>query len=227
MAACIEGAVMNEQWIVDEEGGMDPTAMQSLYAKTLYRLREGRKALLNQYGVTEEPQLLAKIREGQAGEHPAYEHYLGALIMEQGRMQLREELLVRFGGKMDDAVPAISVHLMLQERLEEVYGSRMSEPVRVAQDALLLSFDTGLMMEVRCFSGDEFSVQWNWGEAELRLDTAPVHSGLPGYPWHVHRDDGEIVPVPDGVRDADPWETLSRLLDILFVDPLLEGSGQV
>lgn len=226
MVACIEGAAMNEQWIEDEEGGMDPAAMQSLYAKTLYRLREGRKALLSQYGVAEEPQLLAKIQEGQVGEHPAYEHYLGALIMEQGRSQLREELLARFGGKAADAMPAISMHLMLQERLEELYGSRMSEPVRVAQDALLLSFETGLMMEIRCFSGDGFSMHWSWGEAELRLDTAPVHAGLPGYPWHVHRDDGEIVPIPSGMRDADPWETLSRLLDILLVDPLLEGYGQ-
>lgn len=212
---------MSEQFLDDEESGMDPAAMQSLYAKTLYRLREGRKALLNQYGVTEEPQLLAKIRNGEAGEHPAYEHYLGALIMEQGRSQLREELLVRFGGKAADAMPAISTHLMLQERLEAQYGSRMSEPMRVAQDALLLSFETGLMMEVRYFSGDEFSVHWSWGEAEFRLDTAPVHTGLQGYPWHVHRDDGAVAACPSGVHDADPWVALSRLLDILLVDPLL------
>ena len=203
---------------------MDPSAMQSLYAKTLYRLREGRKALLNRYGVEEEPQLLAKIRAGEVGEHPAYDHYLGALIMEQGRMQLREELLARFGGKVADEVPAISVHLMLQEKLEEAYGERMSEPGRLAQDALLLSFDTGLMMEIRYFSSDEFSIHWTWGEAELRLDTAPVHVGLPGYPMHVHRDDGAIVAVPSGMLDADPWIALSGLLDILLVDPLLGES---
>jgi hypothetical protein len=216
---------MNEGLFDDEESGMDPTAMQSLYAKTLYRLREGRKALLKQYGVEDEPQLLAKIRQGEVAEHPAYEHYLGALIMEQGRSQLREELLVRFGGRTADALPAISLHLLLQERLEEVYGSRMSEPVRVAQDALLLAFDTGLMMEIRCFSADEFSIHWSWGEAELRLDTAPVHAGLPGYPLHLHGDDGTVVASPAGVHDADPWVTLSRLLDILLVDPLLEGSN--
>lgn len=217
---------MNEELFDDEESGMDPVAMQSLYAKTLYRLRETRKALLNQYGVTEEAQLLAKIREGEVGEHPAYEHYLGALIMEQGRTQLREELLARLGGKADEGLPAISLHLLLQERLEEAYGSRMSEPVRVAQDALLLSFDTGLMMEVRCFSSEEFSLHWSWGEAELRLDTAPMHAGLPGYPLHVHRDDGTIVAGPSGLRDADSWAALSRLIDILLVDPLLDGANE-
>lgn len=206
---------------------MDPAAMQSLYAKTLYRLREGRKALLNQYGVEDELQLLAKIREGAVGEHPAYEHYLGALIMEQGRTQLREELLVRFGGKAADAMPAISLHLMLQERLEEVYGNRMTEPVRVAQDALLLSFDTGLMMEVRYFSGDEFSIHWSWGEAELRLDAAPVHAGLPGFPLHVHRDDGSVAACPSGMLDAEPWIALSRLLDILLTDPLLGAADDL
>ena len=215
---------MNVDFLEDEEGGMDPSAMQSLYAKTLYRLREGRKALLNRYGVEEEPQLLAKIRAGEVGEHPAYDHYLGALIMEQGRMQLREELLARFGGKVADEVPAISVHLTLQEKLEEAYGERMSEPVRLAQDALLLSFDTGLMLEIRYFSSDEFSIHWTWGEAELRLDTAPVHAGLPDYPLHVHRDDGTVAAAPSGMEHGDPWMALSRLLDILLVDPLFGGA---
>lgn len=215
---------MNEALLDDEEGGMDPSSMQSLYAKTLYRLREGRKALLSRYGVAEEPELLAKIRDGEIAEHPAYDHYLGALIMEQGRMQLREELLARFGGKVGEEVPAISVHLMLQERLEDSYGERMCEPVRLAQDALLLAFDTGLMMEIRYFCSDEFSIHWAWGEAELRMDTAPVHKDLPGHPLHVHRDDGAVVTVPPGMADADPWVALSRLLDILLVDPLFGGA---
>jgi hypothetical protein len=224
MAACIEGENVNEALLDDEEGGMDPSAMQSLYAKTLYRLREGRKALLSRYGVEDEAQLLAKIRSGEIAEHPAYDHYLGALTMEQGRMQLREELLARFGGKVVDEVPAISVHLMLQERLEEAYGNRMSEPVRLAQDALLLAFDTGLMMEIRYFGSEEFCINWTWGEAELRMDTAPLHKDLPSYPLHVHRDDGTVVAAPSGMADADPWTALSRLLDVLLVDPLFGGA---
>ncbi|WP_206047193.1 hypothetical protein, partial [Noviherbaspirillum denitrificans] len=159
---------MNENLFDDNETGMDPKAMQSLYAKALYRLRESRKALLRQYDAADEAQLRDRIRSGEIAEHPAYEHYLGALVMEQGRQQLRQELLERFGGNPSEGVPAISIHLMLKEQVEEAYAARLTEPVRVAQDALLMSFDTGLMMEVRWFSGDEFSVHWSWGEAELR-----------------------------------------------------------
>jgi hypothetical protein len=213
---------MSNEWMNDEESGMDPSAMQTLYAKTLYRLRESRKALLNQYGVNDEQQLLERIRSGEVAEHPTYEHYLSALILEQGRMQLREEELERLGGRSGDDVPAISMHLMLQERLEEAYAGRLSEPVRLAQDALLASFDTGLMMEIRYFSNEEFSVHWSWGEVELRIDTAPVHAGLPGFPRHVHRDDGSVTHAPQAVHDTDPWIAFSRLLDALLVDPLLE-----
>lgn len=214
---------MNENLIDDNESGMDPKAMESLYARALYRLRESRKALLKQYDTEDEPQLLDRIRSGAVAEHPAYEHYLGALVIEQGRMQLREELLERFRGNPSAEVPAISIHLMLKEQVEEAYAARLAEPVRLAQDALLMSFDTGLMMEVRWFGSDEFSVHWSWGEAELRIDTAPVRAGTAGFSRHLHRDDGTVAEDPVGVQDADPWIAFSRLLDALLVDPLLEG----
>jgi hypothetical protein len=214
---------MNED-LMNEESGMDPAALQALYAKTLYRLRESRKALLKRYGVDDEEQLLERIRSGAVGEHPAYEHYLSALILEQGRMQLREEVMVRFGGKAVEEVQAISVHLMLKEQIEAAYATRLSEPVRLAADALLISFDTGLMMELRYISSEAFSVNWSWGEAELRLDTAPVHAGLPGFPRHLHRDDGSVVEDPMGGHGPDSWKALSRLLDTLLTDPLLGGS---
>ncbi|HZW23092.1 hypothetical protein [Noviherbaspirillum sp.] len=205
---------------IDEEEGMDPVAMQALYARTLYRLRESRKALLKQYGVDEEAQLLERIRDGEVGEHPAYEHWLGAQIIEQGRQQLREEMMVRYGGKAPETEDAVSLHLMFQERIEDAFAARLAEPVRMAQDALLLSFDTGLMMEVRYLSVDAFSVHWTWGEAELRLDTAPVHAGTDR---HLHRDDGSVTEDPVGVCNADPWTGFARLIDALLVDPLLGG----
>ncbi|HYD60121.1 MAG TPA: hypothetical protein VEC35_07185 [Noviherbaspirillum sp.] len=214
---------MNEALVDDDEGGMDPASLQTLYAKALYRLRESRKALLKQHAVADEAQLLERIRSGEVLEHPAYEHYLSALIMEQGRMQLREELLGRFGGRPSTEVPAIGIHLLLKEQVEEAYASSLTEPVRLAQDALLMSFDNGLMMEVRCFSSDEFSIHWSWGDAELRLDTAPVHAGMAGFPRHLHRDDGTVVEDPVDVSDPDPCIAFSRLLDVLLADPLLEG----
>jgi hypothetical protein len=205
-----------------DDAGMDPAAMQTLYARTLYRMRESRKALLRRCCVSDEAVLLEKIRSGEVPEHPAYEHYLSARILDQGRQQLREEVLVQLGSKSESEVAAISVHLLLKEQLEEMYASRFAEPLRLAQDAILMSFDTGLMLEVRFFSSDEFSVHWTWGKAELRMDTAPVHTTLASFPRHVHRHDGRVTEDPVGVYDADPWISLARLLDVLLVDPLLE-----
>lgn len=216
---------MDQDRMVDNgnEAGMDPAAAQALYARTLYRLRESRKALLRQYGISDEAALLEKIRAGELAEHPAYEHYLSARIMEQGRQQLRAEAMAQLGGNTESEVPAVSVHLLLKEQLETMYASRFAEPVRLAQDALLLSFDTGLMLEVRYFSSDEFSVHWTWGGAELRLDTAPVHTVLPSFPRHVHREDGTVTEDPVGVYDPDPWISFARLLDVLLATPLLQG----
>ncbi|HYD95881.1 MAG TPA: hypothetical protein VEC01_11190 [Noviherbaspirillum sp.] len=208
----------------DLENSMDPSAMEALAARTLYTLRETRKALLRQHGVAAEEELLDKIRRAEAAEHPTYEHYLGAKIIEQARMQLREELLAQSRGAAEPEVPELSVHLAFQAKLEEQYGERLSEPVRMAQDALLLSFDNGVMMEVRYFSADEYCIRWAWGEADFCIDTAPVHPGLPGAPVHLHRDDGTTVEwtMPAG---PDCWTSFSALLDILLADPLLEAQA--
>lgn len=206
-----------------EEMGMDedPEGTQKLYAKTNYVLRESRKAMLARYEAADEAFLLEKIRRGEAQEHPAYDHYLGALIVEQTRQFVRADMLEQLGGKVpDDAAP--SVHVELKDRLETNYADRLSEPVRLAQDALLLSFDTGLLMEVRYASADEYMLSWSWGDAELRIDTAPVHADCPTFPQHLHRDDGTVHADPVTQPGTDCWANLSRLLDVLLANPLLE-----
>lgn len=60
--------------------------------KLVFDVRENRKALLARYGVEDETALLEKIRSGEFGEHPAYDHYLGAKILDQSREALRNEL---------------------------------------------------------------------------------------------------------------------------------------
>lgn len=216
---------MTDRELMDDDSGMSPEAMQALYAKTLYLLRESRKALLRQYHVADEQELLEKIRCGEASEHPSYEHYLSALIVEQTRAQVRSELMARISGATADEVPALSVHLMLKERLEAEYGERMTEPPRLAQDALLLAFDTGLMMELRYFSDSEYALHWSWGDATLRIDTAPVHKDCASFPQHLHRDEGSIAEDRLTRPGTDPWRNFSALLDILLVDPLLESNG--
>ena len=200
----------------------DPEGMQKLYAKTNYVLRESRKTVLKQYNAADEADLLEQIKDGKVDEHPAYEHYLSALILEQNRLHLRGEMIAQLGGS--EETPA-SVHLMLKEELETHYAARMAEPVRLAQDALILSFDTGLLMEVRYCSADEYMIGWSWGDAELHIDTAPVHPECPTFPHHLHGDDGTIRADSVTLPGTDCWTNFSRLLDALLVNPLLKPAA--
>jgi len=61
-------------------------------SKLLIELRESRAALLDHYGVADDTALLEKIRAGDIDEHPAYEVYLGAKLIESTREAVRKEL---------------------------------------------------------------------------------------------------------------------------------------
>ena len=202
----------------------DTENLQNLYAKTTYLLRESRKEILKSYQVECEAALLEKIRSGELPEHPAYEHYLSALILEQTRMQIRAEMVVRLSIGNSDEVPAISLHLILKDHIESAYADRLAEPVRLAQDALLLSFDTGLMMEVRYFSAEEYSINWSWGEAELRIDTAPIHPENTRYSHHLHNADALVLADNITQPGRDSWLNFSGLLNTLLQDPLLDSN---
>lgn len=203
--------------IVDDEARAgDADAMQMVYARTLYTLRESRKTMLAPYAVADEASLLEKIRCRDIAAHPAYEHYLGALIIDQARGAIRAELTQQSGGA------GTLVHAMLQEQVDAHYAHRLSEPVRLAQDALLVFFDTGLMVEARYFSADEYAIAWCWGEAELRIDTAPVDPDCASFPHHLHDDTGQLR-ADTVTRPGTPcWSNFSRLIDALLLDPLLE-----
>jgi hypothetical protein len=207
----------------DEARASDADAMQAVYARTLYCLRESRKAMLKPYAVEDEAGLLEKIRCGDVAAHPAYEHYLGALIMDQARTEVRAQLMQQFSGA--EAGAGARVHAMLQERIAEHYGHRLSEPVRLAQDALLVFFDSGLMVEARYFSQDEYALSWCWGEAELRIDTAPIHPDCATFPHHLHDDTGQLRADPVTRPGTPCWSNFSRLIDALLLDPLLDEQG--
>lgn len=69
----------------------DAEFIESL-SRLAYELRENRKLLLEQYGVNDEQQLMDKLTAGSVPEHPAYEHYLGALILTETHEMVRNEL---------------------------------------------------------------------------------------------------------------------------------------
>jgi hypothetical protein len=205
---------------------LDDNALQTLYAKIIYSLRESRKELLKQHAVANEAELLEKIRTGEVAEHPSYEHYLGALIVDQMRLQLRAQASEQLSGIPASEDAPVSVHLLLKDAVEAHYAHRLAEPVRLAQDALLLSFDNGLMVEARYFSRDEYSIGWCYGDAEFRIDTAPVHIDGASFPHHLH--DGGAAAHADRVScpGLDCWSNFSRLIDRLLDQPLLEfGEG--
>ncbi|HSJ79955.1 MAG TPA: hypothetical protein VK910_01970 [Thiobacillus sp.] len=66
------------------------TAMElELLSKLIYELRENHHAVLQPYGATDEAALLQHIQDGAVAEHPAYEHYLAALILADTREAAR------------------------------------------------------------------------------------------------------------------------------------------
>jgi hypothetical protein len=210
-----------DQQLIDT---LDDNALQALYSKIIYSLRESRKELLRLHGVDHESALLEKIRTGEAHAHPAYEHYLSARIVEHMRLQLRAQAVEELSGKQPAAPVPVSVHVLLKEAVEERYAQRLAEPVRLAQDALLLSFDNGLMVEVRYFSKDEYSINWCWGDAELRIDTAPVPlQGAASFPHHLHDESNAVRADPVTCPGIDCRQNLSRLLDKILINPLLEA----
>ena len=115
----------------------------------------------------------------------------------------------------------MSLHLDLQTRIEAHYGRRLSEGVGLRQDALLLRFDNGLVVELRFASADEYAIAWLWGDAERRIDTAPLHPALRTQPNHLHGSDGRLHDDPLTVPGAAPWDNVRRVIDALLVDPLL------
>ena len=61
-------------------------------ARLLLELRDSRAALLARHNAASETELLEAIRRGGVREHPAYEDYLGAMIIDQMREAIRLDL---------------------------------------------------------------------------------------------------------------------------------------
>lgn len=118
----------------------------------------------------------------------------------------------------------MSLHLELQEHINTHYADQLDGETQLKQDALLALFDTGLEIELRYLNPNEYSIQWAWGEAKLRIDTAPLHKELPSFPNHIHDADDKLRPDTLTVPGSEPWENVRKLIDKLLQDPLLEST---
>jgi len=83
--------------MVDFFEGVAPELAEEIQnlSRLTYQLRENRKAILDGYGVADEAALLECIRTGSATEHPGYEHYLAARILDGTREAVRSALTER------------------------------------------------------------------------------------------------------------------------------------
>ncbi|TCV83274.1 toxin-antitoxin system TumE family protein [Sulfurirhabdus autotrophica] len=118
----------------------------------------------------------------------------------------------------------MSLHIDLKESIEAHYPDQLDGEIQLKQDALLVMFDSGLALELRYLNPHEYSIQWAWGDAELRIDTAPLHKELSTFPNHLHNADGHLLPDLLTVPGRAPWDNVKQLIDALLLDPLLESA---
>lgn len=185
-------------------------ALQSL-ARLAYDTREARAGLLRYHDVGDEEALLARIVDGVLPEHPAYEHYLAARILEQTRQAARAQIAGRH--------PLPVLHLAMRERVQADCAAHLAGEPQLTQDALVIRLSNGMTLTVHAASADEYSFSWQGdagGSPQERIDTAPVHGG-PAV--HRHGPDGRIV--PDTLTDParDPGDNLCALVRVLVAGP--------
>lgn len=114
-------------------------------------------------------------------------------------------------------------NLVLREPLAERYSAELAGPVEAKQDALLLRLRNGATVELRIAGREEYAIAWRWGDAEFRIDTAPVHPELPTYPNHLHDCDGTLQPDWLTQPRRDPWDNVRAVIDAVIIDPLMRS----
>lgn len=114
----------------------------------------------------------------------------------------------------------MSLHLELLPAIENEFGARLAAPPQLAQDALLIRLDNGVSLEVRYLDATHYSLQWLWGEAVARIDTAPVHPELASFPNHWHDSTGRLRADPVTLPGRAPWFNLRALILALLEDPI-------
>ncbi|MBN8282669.1 hypothetical protein [Zoogloea sp.] len=116
----------------------------------------------------------------------------------------------------------MSMHLDLATRIEEHFGEHLERAVELKLDALIAHFSNGVSLEARIADPHAYAITWSWGEAELRIDTAPLHRDLATFPNHLHGADGSLHHDPLTLPGVAPWDNLQRIIVAILADPLLD-----
>lgn len=111
------------------------------------------------------------------------------------------------------------LHLQLKEQIEGHFAAHLDREVRLLQDALQLSLKNGVEVEIRYLEPATYSIHWFYGEAEFRIDTAPLHLGLKTFPNHLHGSDGNVRSDHLTVCGAEPWRNVCAVMEALIENP--------
>ncbi len=112
-------------------------------------------------------------------------------------------------------------HIALKHAIDRHFGAQLEAPAQLLQDAVLLRFVNGLALELRFAGADEYALSWQWGDARLRIDTAPLHPELTTFPQHLHDRNGAAHADPVTRPGRAPHDNVAALIDALLRDPLL------
>lgn len=199
--------------------GMPATNALALAAlsKELYDARQLRKQLLTLAGCTCTEAMLQAISDGLLPEHPSWEAWLSATLLERHEHHLQARMDWRCRHPHADAEPeGFDDSTTLAGLLQLPEGF---EPPQHLPDGVALQGPDGLEALVRWVSPQAWSVEWSLGGAHWRLDNAPIaHPGV-GTGAHLHRPDGQIVDSPIAVDDT--MAPLQRIIDALARSPQL------
>lgn len=114
------------------------------------------------------------------------------------------------------------LHSTLKGVIDQEFAAAIMQPVELCRDALLVRLRNDVAIELRIASADEYSMAWRWGEALLRIDTAPLHPQLATFPNHLHDTEGQLQSDPLTRPGSDPWDNVRRVIAALLEDPLLQ-----
>ncbi|MGE5386919.1 MAG: hypothetical protein ACM3SV_13640 [Betaproteobacteria bacterium] len=115
----------------------------------------------------------------------------------------------------------MTIHADLKEHIDRQFADDLEKPAELFQDALVVHLSNGVAVELR-FSGQrEYAINWRAGDAQLRIDTAPLHPELASFPNHLHDANGSIRFDPVTQIERAPWDNACALIEMLLKNPLL------
>jgi len=114
----------------------------------------------------------------------------------------------------------MNINLDLEEKIKHYYKGKI-ENIELKQNALIVNFDNGLIVDLRYLNRHEYFISWHSGDKHWQVDTAPLHKELRTFPNHMHDDKGAIVEDPLTHPGASAWDNMHCLLDAILKSPAL------